>query len=142
MAFFHLSFLLVIGFLSRSFLVDAQLLNDQATLLAINKELGGVAGWGHDNSSTDYCNWEGIHCGFNHSFVERLDLSRRMLRGNVTLISHLKSLKQLDLSYNNFNGPIPSAFGDLSGLEYLDLSLNKFEGSIPVELGVLETLDH
>ncbi|XVE95956.1 hypothetical protein REPUB_Repub02eG0180200 [Reevesia pubescens] len=136
MAFLFLSFLLV-GFLSKSFLVDAQL-NDQTTLLAIKKELGGVAGWGDNN--TDYCNWEGIHCGLNHSFVERLDLSRRMLRGNVTLISNLKALKQLDLSYNNLNGPIPSAFGNLYELEYLDLSLNKFEGSIPVELGGLRNL--
>ncbi|XP_021283068.1 leucine-rich repeat receptor-like tyrosine-protein kinase PXC3 isoform X1 [Herrania umbratica] len=136
MAFLCFSFLLV-GFLSKSFLVDAQL-NDQATLLAINKELGGVADWGDNN--TEYCNWEGIHCGLNHSFVERLDLSRRMLRGNVTLISNLKSLKQLDLSYNNLNGPIPSALGNLSDLEYLDLSLNKFEGYIPVEFGGLRNL--
>ncbi|KAK8554287.1 hypothetical protein V6N13_073197 [Hibiscus sabdariffa] len=137
MAYFYFSILLV-WFLSRSFLGDAQL-DDNATLLAINKELGGVAGWG-DNNRTDYCFWEGIGCGINHSLVERLDLSRRMLRGNVALISNLKALKHLDLSYNNFNGPIPSAFGNLSELEYLDLSLNKFEGSIPVELGGLRNL--
>ncbi|XVE61138.1 hypothetical protein DITRI_Ditri06bG0015800 [Diplodiscus trichospermus] len=136
MAFMYLAFLLV-GFLSKSFLVDAQL-DDQATLLAINKELGGVEGWGGNN--TDYCGWEGIRCGLIHSFVERLDLSRRMLRGKVALISNLKALKQLDLSYNNFDGQIPSAFGNLSELEYLDLSLNKFEGFIPVELGGLRNL--
>ncbi|MBA0858558.1 hypothetical protein Goshw_028036 [Gossypium schwendimanii] len=136
MAYLFLSFLLV-WFLSKSFLGEAQL-NDQATLLAIKEELGGVAGWG--DNQTDYCRWEGIRCGLNHSLVERLDLSRRMLRGNVTLISNLKALKELDLSYNNFNGRIPSAFGNLSELEYLDLSLNKFEGSIPVELGGLRNL--
>ncbi|KHF97470.1 hypothetical protein F383_36821 [Gossypium arboreum] len=136
MAFLYLSFL-VVGILSGPVLVDAQL-HDEATLLAIKKKLGGVPGWG--DNSTDYCNWEGIHCGFNHSFVERLDLSRRMLRGNVTLISNLIALKHLDLSYNNFNGPIPSAFGNLSQLQYLDLSLNKFEGSIPLELASLRNL--
>ncbi|MBA0608939.1 hypothetical protein Godav_021095 [Gossypium davidsonii] len=136
MALLFLSFL-VVGILSGPVLVDAQL-HDEATLLAIKKELGGVPGWG--DNSMDYCNWEGIHCGFNHSFVERLDLSRRMLRGNVTLISNLKALKHLDLSYNNFNGPIPSAFGNLSQLQYLDLSLNKFEGSIPLELAGLRNL--
>ncbi|XP_022746578.1 leucine-rich repeat receptor-like tyrosine-protein kinase PXC3 [Durio zibethinus] len=136
MAFLYWSFLLV-GLLSKSFLVGAQL-NDQATLLAINKELGGLVGWGDNN--TDYCNWEGIRCGLNHSYVERLDLSRRMLRGNITLISNLQALKLLDLSYNNFNGPIPSAFGNFSELEYLDLSLNKFEGFIPAELGGLRNL--
>ncbi|KAE8726939.1 Leucine-rich repeat receptor-like tyrosine-protein kinase PXC3 [Hibiscus syriacus] len=113
-------------------------MNDQARLSAIKEELGGVSGWGENG--TDYCNWEGIHCGLNHSFVERLDLSRRMLRGNVTLFSNLRALKHLDLSYNNFNGPIPSAFGALSELEYLDLSLNKFDGSIPLELAGLVNL--
>ncbi|TYH02576.1 hypothetical protein ES288_A09G151900v1 [Gossypium darwinii] len=136
MAYLYLSFLLV-WFLSKSFLGEAQL-NDQATLLAIKEELGGVAGWG--DNETDYCRWEGIRCGLNHSLVERLDLSRRMLRGNVTLISNLKALKELDLSFNNFHGRIPSAFGNLSELEYLDLSSNKFEGSIPVELGGLRNL--
>ncbi|GLT88239.1 hypothetical protein SLE2022_062740 [Rubroshorea leprosula] len=136
MAFFCLSFLLV-GFLSNSLLVDAQL-NDQATLLAINKELGNALDWG--DNSTDYCKWEGISCGLNHSFVESLLLSRRMLRGNVTLISKLNALKHLDLSFNNFNGPIPSAFGNLSEIEFLDLSWNKFGDSIPAELGGLRNL--
>ncbi|KAE8661209.1 Leucine-rich repeat receptor-like tyrosine-protein kinase PXC3 [Hibiscus syriacus] len=157
MAFLYFSFL-VVGILSKPFLLDAQL-NDQATLLAIKKELGSVSGWG--DNTTDYCNWEGIHCGLNHSFVERLDLSRRMLKGNVTLISNLKALKHLDLSYNNFNGPIPSAFGNLSELEYLDLSWkreihqefkvlgklediqvssNRLSGSIPHWVGQLTNL--
>ncbi|KAL4318674.1 hypothetical protein GQ457_18G004800 [Hibiscus cannabinus] len=104
-------------------LMDAQL-DDNIALLSINKELGG----------------EGIRCGINHILIEIFDLSRRMLRGNVALISNLKALKHLELSYNNFNGHIPSAFGNLFKLEYLDLSLNKFEGSIPVELGGLRDL--
>ncbi|KAE8721095.1 Leucine-rich repeat receptor-like tyrosine-protein kinase PXC3 [Hibiscus syriacus] len=134
MAYLQLSFLLV-WFLSKS--GDAQP-DETATLLAINEELGGVAGWG--DNTTDYCNWEGVLCGINHSLVERLDLSRRMLSGNVALVSNLKALKHLDLSYNSFNGPIPSGFGNLSELEYLDLSLNKFEGCVPVEFGGLGKL--
>ncbi|KAJ4842639.1 hypothetical protein Tsubulata_013335 [Turnera subulata] len=125
--------ILLAGFLSKSYLATAEF-NDQATLLAINRELG-VRGWGDNN--TNYCNWPGIHCGLNHSTVEGLDLSRLDLRGNVTVISELKALKQLDLSGNNFHGEIPSAFGSLSQLEFLDLSSNKFEGLIPKELGGL-----
>ncbi|GLT40717.1 hypothetical protein SLA2020_148300 [Shorea laevis] len=136
MAFFCFSFLLV-GFLSKSVLVDAQL-DDQATLVAINRDLGGVQGWGDNN--TDYCNWKGISCGLNHSFVEGLELPGLMLRGNVTLISKLNALKRLDLSFNAFSGPIPSAFGELSELEFLDLSYNKFGDSIPAELGSLMNL--
>ncbi|KAH7557272.1 hypothetical protein JRO89_XS11G0097300 [Xanthoceras sorbifolium] len=117
-------------------LVGAQL-NDEAALLAIDRELS-VPGWGVNN--TNYCNWTGIHCSSNQSFVVRLDLSRLQLRGNVTIISELKLLKRLDLSGNSFYGTIPSAFGNLSELEFLDLSLNKFGGSIPRELGGLTNL--
>ncbi|KAA8517078.1 hypothetical protein F0562_017371 [Nyssa sinensis] len=125
------------GFLPSSQLVIAQLLHDEKTLLAIGNELG-LSGWGLNNSG--YCSWPGIDCGSNNSMVEKLDLSRRGLQGNVTLISELKALKWLDLSYNNFHGSIPPAFGNLSDLEFLDLSSNKFGSSIPTELGRLRNL--
>ncbi|WJX38216.1 hypothetical protein P8452_25904 [Trifolium repens] len=83
--------------------------------------------------------WQGIFCS-NHSMVEKLDLSHKNLRGNVTLMSKLKNLKLLDLSNNNFGGLIPLAFGTLSELEVLDLSSNKFEGSIPSQFGGLRSL--
>lgn len=133
---FWLCLLLLIGFLSKSQCVVSQL-QDQATLSAINKELG-VPGWGANSS--DYCSWPGLVCSSNNSMVVKLDLSHRELRGNATLISELKGLKWLDLSYNNFHGSIPSAFGNMSELEFLDLSLNKFEGSVPPELGGLRNL--
>ncbi|GAB4843854.1 Leucine-rich repeat receptor-like tyrosine-protein kinase pxc3 [Ancistrocladus abbreviatus] len=127
--------LLVVGLITGTQLVKAEL-PDQIIMFAINKEIG-VPGWGVNNS--DYCYWAGIQCSLNHS-VEVLDLSRRGLRGNVTLISELRALKRLDLSENNFYGSIPAAFGNLSELEYLDLSSNKFGNSVPVELGRLRNL--
>ena len=136
MAFVCLLSLVLMGSLSISQVVDAQL-HDQATLLAINKELG-VPGWDVNNS--DYCSWRGIGCAADELIVERLDLSHRGLRGNLTLISGLKSLKSLDLSDNNFHGSIPSIFGNLSELVFLDLSWNKFGNSIPIELGSLRNL--
>ncbi|OAY43202.1 leucine-rich repeat receptor-like tyrosine-protein kinase PXC3 [Manihot esculenta] len=136
MAILCLSYLLLVGFLSKSQLVTAQF-NDQATLLLINKEIK-VPGWG--DNGTNFCNWRGIGCNLNQSLVERLALPRLDLQGNVTMISELKALTWLDLSGNNFHGLIPSAFGKLSQLEFLDLSLNKFEGLIPLELGSLRSL--
>ncbi|KAG2683479.1 hypothetical protein I3843_10G032000 [Carya illinoinensis] len=136
MAVFCLFSLLLVGFISKLQHGDAQL-HDQTTLFSIDNELG-IPGWGANYS--DYCSWPGIGCGLNNSMVERLDLSRRNLRGNATLISELKGLKWLDLSSNDFHGSIPSAFGNLSELEFLDLSLNKFDGSIPRELGSLNNL--
>ncbi|KAL0404911.1 UNVERIFIED_CONTAM: Leucine-rich repeat receptor-like tyrosine-protein kinase PXC3 [Sesamum radiatum] len=137
MPFLSLLSILLFGLLSSSQLVISQLLNDQATLLVLGEELK-LFGWNGNNS--DYCTWPGISCSSNSSFVERLDLSGHGLQGNFTLISELKALKWLDLSYNNFHGIIPPAFGNLSELEYLDLSFNNFGGSIPLELGRLRNL--
>ncbi|GMH20157.1 hypothetical protein Nepgr_021998 [Nepenthes gracilis] len=110
--------------------------SDQTIIFSINREIG-VPGWGVNDS--DYCYWPGILCNSNQT-VEKLDLSHRGLRGNVTLISELKALKWLDLSNNNFYGSIPADFGNLSDLEFLDLSSNKFANSIPKELGRLRYL--
>ncbi|KAI3446474.1 hypothetical protein Pfo_003139 [Paulownia fortunei] len=137
MPFLSLLSILLFGLLSRSQLVITQVLNDQATLVAIGKEFK-ISGW--NGNSSDHCTWPGISCSSNNSFVERLDLSKHGLQGNVTLISELKSLKRLDLSVNNFHGIIPPAFGNLSELEFLDLSFNNFGGSIPVELARLRNL--
>lgn len=51
-------------------------LNDEPTLLAINKELV-VPGWGVNG--TNFCNWKGIDCDLNQAFVVKLDLSRLQL---------------------------------------------------------------
>ncbi|KAJ0258325.1 Leucine-rich repeat receptor-like tyrosine-protein kinase PXC3 [Hirschfeldia incana] len=136
MALWCMSILLIVVFLSKSELGEAQL-SDEAALLAIKRELG-VPGWG--SNGTDYCTWDRLKCGANNSFVEMLDLSGLQLRGNVTLISYLRSLKHLDLSRNSFTGPVPASFGNLSELEFLDLSLNRFAGEIPVEFGQLRGL--
>ncbi|KAF8398403.1 hypothetical protein HHK36_017330 [Tetracentron sinense] len=136
MAFFCWLSLLLVGFLLMAQLVVAQQ-DDQSSMLALQKELL-VSGWGINNS--DYCSWPGVRCNSNFSMVEALDLSHRELQGNVTLMSEFKALKWLDLSYNNFHGPIPPAFGNLSELEFLDLSWNKFVSSIPVELGSLRNI--
>lgn len=129
--------LIVLGWhLSNVEFVGAEL-QDQAIIHAINQELR-VPEW-NDANISDYCTWQGVSCG-NHSMVEKLNLAHKNLRGNVTLMSELKSLKLLDLSNNNFGGLIPPDFGSLSELEVLDFSSNKFEGSIPSQFGGLRSL--
>ncbi|KAK4762177.1 hypothetical protein SAY87_030061 [Trapa incisa] len=101
-----------------------------------------VPGWGLQ-SSDDFCSWPGITCDVENngnSIVQKLDLSNRSLRGNITLILEFGSLKSLDLSSNSFHGPVPPELGSLSLLEFLDLSFNGFNGSIPRELGNLINL--
>ncbi|KAI3667388.1 hypothetical protein L6452_42444 [Arctium lappa] len=150
MANLFLFLILAIGFLSCcQNLVSSQVINgnddddDLITLLAIGKELR-LLDWGDNNglkNTSNYCLWPHITCNSNQSFVEKLVLSHLSLQGNLTLISQLKSLKWLDLSFNTFHGSIPQSFGNsLSDLEVLDLSYNKFDGSIPIELGKLRNL--
>jgi hypothetical protein len=43
----------------------------------------------------------------------------------------------LDLSYNNLTGPLPSELQQLSALKVLYLNNNKLTGPVPVELGQL-----
>lgn len=128
------SILVLFGLLLSFPLVFGQ--DEEKLLLAIGRELR-LSEWGLNSSG--YCSWPGVGCS-NHTMVERLDLSGLGLQGNITLISELKALKWLDLSYNNFHGSIPQAFGNLSELQVLDLSFNKFGNLIPVELGRLRNL--
>ncbi|PIN19969.1 Serine/threonine protein kinase [Handroanthus impetiginosus] len=44
------------------------------------------------------------------------------------------------LGYNQFEGPIPREFGNLTNLEYLDLAVGTLSGPIPGELGQLKKL--
>ncbi|XP_040374126.1 receptor-like protein 6 isoform X2 [Rosa chinensis] len=58
-------------------------------------------------------------------------------------LGNLRDLIYLDLSYNKFNGQIPTAtLGNLRDLIYLDLSDNKFNGQVPFSLGNLRNLIH
>ncbi|KAG7967592.1 hypothetical protein I3843_08G106800 [Carya illinoinensis] len=64
-----------------------------------------------------------------------LDLSCNNFDGPLPKeIGNFKSLYVLNLSHNGFTGNIPQSLGKLSYLESLDLSSNKLTGEIPVQL--------
>ncbi|GAB4858898.1 hypothetical protein Ancab_040380 [Ancistrocladus abbreviatus] len=55
---------------------------------------------------------------------------------------NMASLSYLDLSVNQLQGPIPKAFGKMSSLSHLDLSVNQLQGPIPKAFGKMSSLSH
>ncbi|KAI9117391.1 hypothetical protein K1719_011557 [Acacia pycnantha] len=92
----------------------------------------------HSNSYTGGLSSSGI---LKLPNISRLDLSYNNFSGPLpTEMSQMSSLKLLMLAYNQFNGPIPSEFGNLPHLQALDLSFNNLHGPIPPTLGNLTSL--
>lgn len=72
-----------------------------------------------------------------------LDLSRKNLTKVDMSVFDRTNLEELDISYNNLTGALPSQIGQLKKLISLDASNNQMTG-VPAELGQLtnlETLD-
>ncbi|CAL0325771.1 unnamed protein product [Lupinus luteus] len=73
--------------------------------------------------------------------IVRLDLSFNNFSGPLPIeITQMSSLKFLMLSYNQFSGPIPSEFGNMLHLQALDIGSNNLSGPIPPSLGNLTSL--
>ncbi|CAJ1803497.1 unnamed protein product [Sphenostylis stenocarpa] len=54
----------------------------------------------------------------------------------------LKNLEELDLSYNRFDGPLPSSFGNMTSLRKLELYENHFIGQFDSKIASLTSLEH
>ncbi|XAR65510.1 Non-specific serine/threonine protein kinase [Bertholletia excelsa] len=92
----------------------------------------------HSNFYTGGLNSSGVLTLPN---VSRLDLSQNNFSGPLPVeISKMKSLELLILAHNQFSGSIPTEYGYLKGLQALDLSFNMLNGSIPASLGNLSSL--
>ncbi|KAF3651557.1 hypothetical protein FXO38_08732 [Capsicum annuum] len=67
----------------------------------------------------------------NLTKLENLSISSCNIYGNPQPISHIKSLKHLDVSVNHMNGQFPNDFPPLSSLDFLNISFNNFTGVVP-----------
>lgn len=70
-----------------------------------------------------------------------LDIRNKGITGSIKGIENFTGLSELELSYNNFDGKIPSSLNALENLTLLDLSHNHFEGEIPNSLASMENLN-
>ncbi|XP_034711262.1 receptor-like protein EIX1 isoform X2 [Vitis riparia] len=77
---------------------------------------------------------------FSSSLVH-LDLSWNDLNGSIPdAFGDMTTLAHLDLYSSHLNGSIPDAFGNMTTLAYLHLSRNELRGSIPDAFGDMTTL--
>ncbi|PWA43081.1 leucine-rich repeat protein [Artemisia annua] len=115
---------------------------------SVYDDYGMLSSW----VGNDCCQWERVHCDKVTGKVEGLHLRGReddiirdyqYLIGNEVSSSlrHLRNLKFLDLSANDFRGSwIPEFIGSLKQLSYLNLSIAHFSGVIPPHIGNLSNL--
>ncbi|CAI9787416.1 unnamed protein product [Fraxinus pennsylvanica] len=119
---------------------------------------------GYDFSGS-FCSWKGVFCDANGEYVvkleasgldlygvipdntigklknlEFLDLSNNKITGLSSDFWSLNSLKNLNLSFNQISGILPSNIGNFGQLQSLDLSFNNFSGSIPEAISSLISL--
>ncbi|KAK4785561.1 hypothetical protein SAY86_002250 [Trapa natans] len=126
----------------------------------------GIHGWGKEAGSSNCCDWPGVLCNSGTGRVVQLALGSRRLKGNLSSaepsfrrldqlrlfnvsrnflkgsipdsILRLPRLEVIDLSYNEFSGPVPATF-DLPSVWFFDVSQNSFSGTLPVGICVNST---
>ncbi|BAB03631.1 putative protein kinase Xa21 [Oryza sativa Japonica Group] len=108
---------------------------DEATLPAFKAGLSSrtLTSW---NSSTSFCNWEGVKCSRHRpTRVVGLSLPSSNLAGTLPpAIGNLTFLRWFNLSSNGLHGEIPPSLGHLQHLRILDLGSNSFSGAFPDNL--------
>ncbi|KAL7228339.1 hypothetical protein ACSBR2_007121 [Camellia fascicularis] len=113
---------------------------------ALIDDYGRLSSWGSEEGKKDCCKWSGVGCNNHTGHVTMLDLHRDLwsdapyqpLSGRISpSLLELQHLKYLDLAYNDFPGPIPIQFKNLSNLQYLNLGNNYYMNG-----GNLEWLSH
>ncbi|KAG0619326.1 hypothetical protein M758_4G131600 [Ceratodon purpureus] len=92
---------------------------------------GALANWTVENIPS-YCSiWTGVSCNPTGKVI-RIHLPELELNGTITpMIGDLVHLEFLNLSLNNFWGPIPSELVTCQNLSSLDLSMNSLNGELP-----------
>ncbi|CAN6279195.1 unnamed protein product [Urochloa humidicola] len=129
---------------------------------AIDDPKGALRNW---NPDTNICRWNGVNCSStrpyrvtvlnltsqsltgpisfsveNLTYLDTLDLSSNNFVGPIPLLDKLQHLRVLDLQSNLLQGVIPDALTNCSNLAFLSLSENMLTGMIPSGIGSLSKL--
>jgi hypothetical protein len=94
------------------------------------------------NSAQSACDWFGVECDANRSFVYSLRLPGVGLVGPIppNTLGRLSGLRVLSLRANRLSGEIPSDFSNLTLLRSLYLQNNELSGEFPPSLTQLSRL--
>ncbi|XWS26921.1 hypothetical protein CRYUN_Cryun26dG0071700 [Craigia yunnanensis] len=121
--------------------VNSEPVQDKQALLAFLSEIKheNRVQW---NSSTSACDWVGVECDANRSFVYTLRLPGVGLVGSIppNTIGRLNQLRVLSLRANRLSGEIPADFSNLTLLRSLYLQGNEFTGPFPPSVSPLARL--
>ncbi|TXG67656.1 hypothetical protein EZV62_008931 [Acer yangbiense] len=115
--------------------VGSELTEDKQALLAFlsNTPHANRVQW---NASVSTCNWVGVECDPNLSFVHTLRLPSVGLVGPIppNTLGKLSQLRVLSLRSNRLSGQFPSDFSNLTLLRDLYLQDNEFSGEFPASV--------
>ncbi|XWS22981.1 hypothetical protein CRYUN_Cryun29cG0082100 [Craigia yunnanensis] len=132
----------ILGLLLQAPLLNSQNLTcNPKDLTALQEFMGNLTtkfeGW-TTNSSTHCCDWEGITCEPPSSGrVIKLEFSKKRLSGKLSdSVAGLDKLKTLNLSHNFLIDSLPLSLFHMPNLELLDLSYNEFSGPIPESINL------
>jgi len=114
-----------------------------AALVALYVSTNGSSWTRNDNwllsGNVSVCTWYGVTC--DGDVVTELNLSYNNLVGSIpSEIEHLIQLERLELDFNSLTGTIPSTLGKLNFLQVMFLDTNYLTGTIPTEFGRLSSL--
>lgn len=134
-------FILVERASGQAIAADAQCLLDFKS--SVTDPQNNLATW-KESDVASICFWAGVQCFGNLALpVYKLLLSRFDLSSTwPTALTKCTSLQTLDLSYNDFTGPIPDNICEaFPNFVTLNLQHNSFNGVIPASLGTCKYLN-